>query len=209
VDERPEVPLEPHAARDDASKAALVQRIVAYLQKTHASSEVRQTLEILDKLGAITPRDEVIVARAAASAGVNARAVAGFARVAAASPLGAADRMAYASALARAGRAADAARMYATITDDAALAPLAAYQRARVLVPGDGVAARAALHTVAVQYPTARAAAAPALLLLADLQVDDGEFTDAAQTLRELITRFPTASQAPLARFRAGMLQWA
>jgi soluble lytic murein transglycosylase len=201
--------VEALAARDDAAKAALVQRIVAFLQNTPAGSEVRQALEVLDKLGALSPRDELIVARAAASAGVNARAVASFGRAVAASPLAPADRLSYASALARAGRAADAVRIYASITDDAALAPLASYQRARTLVQvGDGVAARAALRSVAEQYATSRAAAAPALLLLADLQVDDADLAGAEKSLRELITRFPTAAQAPLARFRLGLLQW-
>ena len=88
-------------------------------------------------------------------------------------------------------------------------APLAAYQRARTMVQmGDGAAARAALRAVAEQHATAREAAAPALLLLADLQVDDGDLTGAAKSLHDLVARFPTASQAPLARFRAGLLQW-
>jgi len=164
---------------------------------------------VLDKLGTRSPRDALVIARAAAGAGLTARAVSAFARAAAATPLSATDRMSYASVLSRVGRAADAVRVYATITDDPARAPLAAYQRARTMVQmGDGPAARAALRAVAEEHATAREAAAPALLLLADLQVDDGDLAGAAKSLRDLITRFPTASQAPLARFRAGLLQW-
>ena len=100
-------------------------------------------------------------------------------------PLSAADRMSYASMLSRAGRSADAIRIYATVTDDPARAPLAAYQRARLMVQaGDGAAARAALRSVAEQYATSRDAAAPALLLLADLQVDDGDQAGALKSLQ-------------------------
>jgi soluble lytic murein transglycosylase len=201
--------VEALAARDDAAKSALAERIVAYLQKSLNSGEVRQALDILDKLGTPSPRDELTIARAAAAAGQSARAVTVFTRAAAASPLSAADRLAYAGVLARAGRATDAVRIYATITDDPARAPLAAYQRARTLMQmGDGATARAALRAVAEQYASSREAAAPALLLLADLQVDDGDLAGAAQSLRQLFTRFPTASQAPLARFRSGLIDW-
>ena len=202
--------VEALAARDDAAKSALVQRIVAYLQKSPNNSEARQSIDVLDKLGPLTPRDELAVARAAASAGMTARAATAFGKAGAATPLSAADRMSYASVLSRAGRAAEAVRVYASITDDPARAPLAAYQRARTMVQmGDGAAGRAALRAVAAQYANAREAAAPALLLLADLQVDDGDLTGAAASLHDLVTRFPTSSQAPLARFRAGLLQWA
>ena len=201
--------VEALAARDDAARSALVQHIVSYVQKSPVNTEARQALDVLDKLGALSAHDELIVARAAASASLNARAAAGFTRAVASAPLTPADRMLYANALSRAGRAPDAIRVYATLADDAARAPSAAYQRARTLVQmGDGAGARSALRSVVEHYATSRDAAAPALLLLADLQVDDGDLTGAAQSLRDLGTRFPTASQAPLARFRAGLLQW-
>jgi len=201
--------VEAISARSDAAKAALAQRIVAFLQKGPNNAEARQAIEVLDKLGTLSPANELVVARAAAGAGSAARAVAGFSRAAAASPLSAPDRMSYANMLSRAGRSADAVRIYASVTDDPARAPLAAYQRARLMVQmGDGAAARAALRSVAEQYSTTRDAAAPALLLLADLQVDDGDQAGALKSLSELVSRFPTASQAPLARFRAGLLEW-
>ena len=201
--------VEALAARDEASRSALVQRIVRYLQKAPNNTEARQTFDVLDRLGPLPPRDELAVALAAVAAGVTVRAVAGFARAAAASPLTAVDRMRYAAALARAGKPADALRIYGSITDDAALAPLAEYQHARLLVQaGDGAAARSALKAVAQKYAAIREIAAPALLLLADLQVDDGELAGASNSLNQLVARHPTASQAPLARFRAGLLDW-
>ncbi|MEP6618198.1 MAG: transglycosylase SLT domain-containing protein [bacterium] len=199
--------VEALAARDDAARSALSHRIIADLGATPRNGEVRQSLEILDKLGALSPSDELVAARAAANAGAAARAIAGFQRTSA--PLTAPDRMLLAAAQSRTGRFADAARTYALVADVPALAPAAAYQRARALVQaGDGVAARTALRDVIRSYPGIRDAGAPALLLLADLQTDDGDLAGAARTLHDLLARHPTVSQAPLARFRLGLIQW-
>lgn len=200
------------AARDSAARLALAHTIAQYLASSPSATDTRQTLDVLDKLGMLSLSDELAAARAAASAGTGARAVAGFerARRIASSPLSSADLMLYAGALGRSGRWSDAARTYATITSDALVLPLAAYQRARALLQaGEGGSARAALRDVATRSAGQRAAAAPALLLLADLQVDDGSIDGASQSLRELITRHPTATQAPLARFRLGLIQYA
>jgi soluble lytic murein transglycosylase len=197
------------AARDDAAKASLAQAIVAYLGGSPGGSEARQSLEVLDKLGAPLSRDqELVAARAAAEHASPARAVAGFDRAAAGTTLSPRDRFTYGGALLRAGRAQDAARQFSSAMGDSAVAPLAAYQRARALLQaGDGTGARTALREVATTYPNARATA-PALLLLADLQMDDGDVTGAERTLGDLVQRFPTAAQAPLARFRSGLMAW-
>ncbi len=201
--------VEAISARDETSRAALAGRIATFLASATSNAEIRQALEVLDNLGPPSVRDEVVVSRAAAKAGVVARAVSGFARVAATEQLSPSDRMAYASALARAGRTADAARIYASLSADASLAPAAAYQRARMLVQsGQGAAARAALKGTAEEYAAAPGAAASALLLLADLQVDDNQLGAAEASLRQLLTRHPASASAPLARFRYGLLQW-
>lgn len=198
------------AARDEVSRGALARRIVAFLGGSPAPAEARQSLEVLDNLKVALSRDqELIVARVAAAHGMAARAVAGFESGAGAAHLSSRDRMAYAGALLRAGRARDAARQYASVAGDSGLAAAAAYQRARALLQaGDGGAARAALRDVATRYATARDAAAPALLLLADLQIDVGDVSGAARSLAQLGERFPGASQAPLARFRAGLIEY-
>jgi soluble lytic murein transglycosylase len=194
-------------ARDDATRQQLADRIVVYLQRSPSASDAKQALEILDRLTG-TKIDELALARATASTSPP-RAVAGFARLASTQALSPADRMLYASALARSNRSGEASRVYATITDDATLAPNAAYQRARMqLQAGDGASARTGLRAVATQYANVKLAAAPALLLLADLQVDDNDFNGAAQSLHALVAQYPDASQAPLARFRAGLLAW-
>jgi len=202
---------EAFAASDEASRSAVAARVAAFLGRKPPAVDARVALAILDSLHVNLSREqELVVARAATDAAVIPRAIAGFQRANAGAPLAARDQLTYASALARGGRAADAIRLYAQVAaSDATLAPLAAYQRARVLLQsGNGAAARSALRDVATRYGASRDASAPALLLLADLQVDDGDLAGAAQSLDELTRRYPTADQAPLARFRTGLLAW-
>jgi soluble lytic murein transglycosylase len=197
------------AVRDDSARATLARRIVAYLGGRTSWANARQAVGVLDGLKVTLTRDEELtVARSAADNGLAARAVTGFERAAAADALTQRDRYPYAGALMDAGRNADAARQYALITD-AALAPRASYQRDRALVRlGSAAAARTALRSTATRYAGNAAVAASALLLLADLQVDDGNVSGAASSLAELGKRYPSSSQAPLARFRAGLIAW-
>lgn len=200
--------VEALSARDSSDRIAVARRIVAYLGATPRAGEVRQALDVLDKLGPLSANDELVIARAAARAGATARAITGFARASAVTPPAAADRMLEAGVLSRAGRFADAARVYASITD-ASLVPSAAYQHARALLQGgDGAGARAALLDVIKRHAGARDAELPALLLLADLQTDDGDLQAASRSLRDLVTKYPSAAQAPLARFRIGLIEW-
>jgi soluble lytic murein transglycosylase len=187
------------AARDDPARQALASRIVAFLGGSPAPAEARQAIEVLDGMKlTLSPAQEAVVARAAAEHGAAARAVSGFTRAAAAGALTPRDRLTYGGALLRAGRAADAARELAAVSSDPVVAPLAAYQRARALLQGgDGAGARAALRDAATRYAGNAAAAAPALLL-----------AGAARSLGELSSRYPDASQAPLARFRGGLIAW-
>ena len=199
------------AARDDAGRAAVAERITVFLARGPQTADARVALDVLETLRVPLTRDqELRVARGAAAAGVTARAIRGFqlAATTAAAPLSASDRMAYAGVLARGGRRPEALRLYQQVeTDGGALAGAAAYQRARVLLQsGQGAAARSALRDVASRYANVESASAPALMLLADLQVDDGDLAGAARSLAELTRRHPKAEQAPLARFRGGML---
>jgi soluble lytic murein transglycosylase len=201
--------VEALAARDDASRSALASRIAAYLGTSQNAGEARQSLEVLDRLTPRLTRDEELaVARAASQFGTSARAIASFERAQVAGPLAPRERYDYAAALLRAGRAAEAARQFDSISGDAAVGSMASYQRARaLLLAGNGAGARSALRAVATDRANAPEAGA-ALLLLADLQVDDGDVTGAARTLAELAQRHPDAPQAPLGRFRLGLTQW-
>jgi hypothetical protein len=116
--------------------------------------------------------------------------------------------MAYAGALARGDRRADAIRLYDQLEREGGeLGGVAGYQRARTLVQsGNAAAARSALHAVASRSTNAGNASAAALLLLADLQVDANDLTGAARSLAGLTRRHPTSEQAPMARFLDAML---
>ncbi|HEU4723405.1 MAG TPA: transglycosylase SLT domain-containing protein [Gemmatimonadaceae bacterium] len=202
--------VEALAARDDAGRLAVGRRIAAYLARGPQPADARLAIEVLDTLQLrLTREEELAVARAAAASNVPARAVRGFqlAAVTAAAPMAASDRIAYAGALARAGRASEAIRLYeAVAAGDGELAGVAAYHRARVMLQTrrDGVGA--ALRDVVARFPGVESASAAALLLLADLQVDAADLAGAARSLAELTRRYPRSEQAPLARFRAGLL---
>jgi soluble lytic murein transglycosylase len=203
--------VEALAARDDANRAAVAERIVAFLARGPQVADARVALDVLDTLRAPLTRDqELSVARAAAAAGVRARAIRGFqlAATTAAAPLTPSDRMTYADVLARSGRRSEAIRLYEQLEREGSeLAGVAAYQRARALLQsGNGAAARTALRGVASRYTNVGNASAAALLLLADLQVDDDDLAGAARSLAELTRRHPTAEQAPLAFFHGGLL---
>jgi soluble lytic murein transglycosylase len=202
--------VEALAARDDAGRSAVAQRIAAYLARNPPTGDARVALQVLDSLRAtLTREQELVVARAAAASGVTARAIRGFELAAAtsAAPLGAGDRMAYAGALARAGRSSEAIRLYQQVAaGEGSLAASAAYQRARVMLQSRRSGVGAALREVVSRFPGAESASAAALLLLADLQIDGGDLAGAARSLAELARRYPGAAQAPLARFRAGMI---
>ena len=206
--------VEALAARDDASRAAVASRVAAYLARTPPVADARVALDVLETLRTTLTRDqELAVARAAATAGVAARAITGFqfAAATAAAPLAPADRIAYAGALARGGRRADAIRQYEQVASgEGDLAAVAAFQRARLLLQsGSGAAARTALRAVVSRFGDVESAGAAALLLLADLQVDDGDLAGAVRSLGELVRRYPREERAPLARFRAGLLAFA
>ena len=202
--------VEALAARDDAARSAVAQRIAAYLARNPPAADARVALQVLDSLRAtLTREQELAVARAAAASGVTARAVRGFqlASATAAAPLSASDRIAYAGALARAGRSAEAIRMYERVAaGEGELAATAAYQRARVMLQSRRNGVGAALREVVSRFPNAASANATALLLLADLQIDAADVAGASRSLGELTRRYPRAAQAPLARFRAGLI---
>ena len=202
--------VEALAARDDASRLAVAQRIAAYLARSPASADARVAIEVLETLRArLTREEEMSVARAAAASGVTARAIRSFelAAVTAAAPLAASDRIAYAGALARGGRSAEAIRMYEQVASgEGELAAVAAYHRARVMLQTRRNGVGVALREVVSRFPDVESASAAALLLLADLQIDGGDLAGAARSLAELTRRYPRAEQAPLARFRAGLI---
>ena len=194
------------ASPDSATRVSVRARAIAVLNGRASAPEVRGVIALLDSsLGPIAPGEQLLVARAAALVGSNARAVAGFARVD--KTLEASDRYAYASALSRLGRDRDAAAQFARVPSTSRFGPDAAYQHARSLLRSGRVAdARAALRRVTRSFPGDTGAASRALFLLADLATDDGRDADARRTFLDGARRFPSSSVAALSLFRAAII---
>jgi soluble lytic murein transglycosylase len=196
------------AARDSAGKAALKDSVIAFLRSSPSRDDTRQAVQLLDNAQvALTPADELVMARALASPGPLARALTGFERANRAGILRPDDRLQYALALSRAGRNTAALALLDSIQEPSGTAARAAYQRARLVMTASGASsAMPALRSVADRFATETETASAALYLLADLQTDAGADADAGKTYRELYSRYPSASRADDARFRAAVI---
>ena len=144
------------------------------------------------------PRDQelAVASRAPRRAGVTARAISGFQPAAATAAAPLAPRGSHrVRRRARARRTLGRTRSDSTSRWRAAVETLAAVAafsaRALLLQSGNGAAARSALRDVVSRFGDVESAGAAALLLLADLQVDDGDLAGAARSLGELARRYP------------------
>ena len=194
---------------DSSTRAAVRAQTFALLSGNPSSNDARAAIMLADSsLAPLSPREELIVARAANVAGMFPRAAAGFAT--ADRDLDLANRYAYAMVLSRLGRDVDAAAQFNKIPAPASLGAVAAYQRARMLLhAGQTSAGRAALRRVAESFASDTSAAAPALFLLADLATDDGRDADARTGFSDVVRRFPTSDLAPVSLFRAATIAYA
>jgi len=201
--------LEALATPDSASHVSVRTWVLALLAHNPSPGDARTAIALVDSLGpSRSTREEIDLARAASAAGLFPRAVAGFAR--AERDLDVASRYAYATALGRLGRDADAAGQFGRIPANTSFSALAAYQRARALMRvGQRSAARTALRRVTQEFPRDTDATAPALFLLADLASDDARDADARAGYLDLSRRFPTHDLAPVSLFRAAIIAYA
>ncbi|HEX6105755.1 MAG TPA: lytic transglycosylase domain-containing protein, partial [Gemmatimonadales bacterium] len=197
------------AMSEDSAPRAAVRRELLAAAGAGGAVQARQAVALLDSVFApLSPREELAVARAAAKAGIPARAVTGYARAVAAGLGNSQDRFDYASALARLGRNGDAAFQFNLVTTPASLAASAAYLRARSLVrDGQVTEGRSALLEIPKRYPRAADAASTAFFLLGDLAVDDRADRLARTYYRRAALRYPSSRFAPAARFRAAMVE--
>ncbi len=196
------------ASSDSAPRAAIRTELFALLQGRMSGAAARQGLALADSaFTPLTAGEELIAARAAADAGLAVRAAAGFGRVGNQRLGHGEDRFAYASALTRLKRNAEASVQYRQVRAPQRLAGLAAYQGARALVrDGQVDKGRAALSRVAKKYPRDTEAAAPAYFLMADLASDGRADDEARRLYRVVANRYPTSRFAPTARFRAALI---
>jgi soluble lytic murein transglycosylase len=193
----------------DDERRALKDSLIAFLRGGASRDEARQAVQILDGSNVpLTPSDELVIARALAAPGPLPRALTGFAAASRAGLLRGDDRLQYALVLSRSSRNREAMAQLDSIREPANLLGRAAYQRARIVMTAQGAAAAIpALRSVANRFPTDAENASAALYLLADLSSDAGNDDGAAAAYRELYTKYPKASRADDARFRAAILE--
>ena len=194
-------------ASDDAARAEVRTGLLRQIRSN--SGDSREAITMFDRtFTQRSPAEELAIARTAARTGMTGRAAIGFKEAGKAGLLTANDRFTFGQMLARLNRDADAAAQYARITAPASLAARAQYQRARAQIAMRNItAARATLRAITTKYRTDTSSAA-ALLLLADLATDESRDGNARTALRDVLRRFPSSSQAPIAVFRAAMISF-
>ena len=197
------------ASNGDEGRVAIKDSLIAFLRSGPPRDDARQAVQILDGANMpLTPADELVIARALAGSGPLPRALSGFVAASRAGLLRGEDRLQYALVLSRSSRNREALAQIDSIREPANLLGRAAYQRARIVMSSQGgAAAIPALRSVANRFSADAENASAALYLLADLSSDAGNDVGASAAYRELYTKFPTASRADDARFRAAILE--
>ncbi len=195
---------------DSSRVAAARAAIIAYLARGVSHDNARDAVLLFDKIfPRPTPAEQLILGRAAYTAGSASRAVAGYSSAFKAGLGTSQDHFQDGLMLARLNRDAEAAAQFATIASPPSLVAASRYQRARALLAsGKGSDARAALRSITTVFPTDTSAAS-ALILLSDLASDELRDSDARSTLLTVVHRFPHARHAPTALFRAGIIAFA
>lgn len=197
------------ATADTAAHAAIRRELLEKITAGGGAADLRGAIGLLDSaFTPLTVEEELLVARAADEAGLAARAAAGYPRALSAGLGGQPERYAYATALAKLGRNADAAAQFKLVRSPSWMAASAAYYRARSLVrDGQAAKGRGELVEISVKYPKDTTAAASALFLLGDLASDDRADRLARSYYRRSAVRYPTSRFAAPARFRAAMVE--
>ncbi len=192
---------------DSTSRNAIRAELLAIV-RAGSPTGARTATEILDSsFRPLTEAEELVVARGLPASSA-ARAHSAYTRAFAAGLGSPSDRFEHGEILFRLGRHSDAAASFARVRVPHAMAPAAAYQRARaVLYAGDGGNVRTLLRAVLRDHPTSESAAL-ALYLLADLATDENRDTAARDAFRDLARRFPRHSRAPIAALRAALITY-
>ena len=190
----------------DADRSLARKDLLAYIRNPPGNDGAHDAIGLFDQLFPKHPASEdLTIARAASAAGWSARTATAYALAMKARLGGSADHFRYGIALSRLNRDREAAAQFAKVTSPASLAAAATYQRARALIAMGNPSAPQLLRALVNRFPRDTSAAA-ALLLLSDLATDDGRDDAARATLLSVVHRFPSARQAPIARFRAAMI---
>ena len=196
-------------ARGIGARASVRRELNAIVASRRGSAAARQAAALLDRAFApLTAREQLAIARSAASVGPASRAAAGFAAAFADGHGSASDRYAYGRVLAALGRHEAAIVQFQHAARSVSLADRARYQRARSLLRSGRLAeSRSALRAI-VRAGHDPAASASALFLLADLATDEGRDAAARAAFLELVRRYPTSAFAPRAAIRAAIIAY-
>ena len=194
----------------DSARRQLRTELSAFITARSGTGDARSAAGVLDSFRPLTPDEDLIVGRSLARSGPAVQAAAALGRALKAGRGTSADRYAYAEALFSANRYTEAAFQFNLVRQPAALAASAAYGRARALVRAKQISeGRSALRDILRRQAAYADAAAPALLLLADLATDERRDADARDALLTLSRRYPKHAFAPGALFRAAIIAFA
>jgi soluble lytic murein transglycosylase len=195
------------ADSDSAARASVRRQLNTIVASRSGSSAARQAATLLDRtFSPLTPREQLGIARSAATVGPSSRSASGFAAGFARGLGTASDRYAYGTVLAALGQHDAAIAQFTRAARSRSMAGRAGYQRARSLLRTGRLAeSRAALRAIvrARHDPTS---AASALFLLADLATDEGRDASARAAFLELDRRFPASAFAPRSALRAAII---
>jgi peptidoglycan lytic transglycosylase len=197
------------AAGDEPARLAVRQQLVDYIRANSGTPKAAEAIEVLDgAFRALGPNEELAVARSTSRSGPPARAVTAYERARAGAMLAPADYYDFGMVLTRVGRWREAAAQFDRVRPPAALAGRAAFQRARALLRFDARRAGRELRAIPTRFPGDAFAASSALMLLADLETDDGRDGAARALWLDLGRRYPTSDLAPEARFKAALIRF-
>jgi soluble lytic murein transglycosylase len=197
------------AATDDAGRLGVRRELVEYIRANSGTPRAAEAVQVLDAaFPQLGPNEELTVARSAAQSGPAVRAVRGYERARAGASLTGSDYYDFGMALTRVGRWRDATTQLVRVQAPAALAGRAAYQRARALLRVDSRRGRSELRAIPTRFTGDVFAASSALMLLADLETDEGRDGAARALWLEIGRRYPTSDVAPAARFKAALIRY-
>jgi soluble lytic murein transglycosylase len=200
-------------ARGPAERDRVRAELIAFVAAHSGTPDARLAIEMLDAgRYRLTADEEVVVARSAAEHGPLSRARVGLARAFEMRQPTPEERLFQISVLAESGPESrrQAERMLARIKRPMPHAGRAALERAKLVRRrGQPRAARAALREVVRRYPADTAAAAGALLILAEMATDERQDAAARDSYLTLARRYPTSEHAAGARFDAAILAFA
>jgi soluble lytic murein transglycosylase len=200
-------------ARGAAERERSRRELIAFVKANSGTPEARVAIEMIDAGHyRLTADQEVVVARSAAEHGPLSRARVGLARAFKLRAPTPEEWLFQVSVLAASGRQGrrEAEKVLARVKKPSPAAGLAALERAKLVRRrGRAGAARKALRDVVRLHPRDTAAAAGALVALAEMAIDDRRDADARDAYLTLVRKYPTSEHAPHARFGAAILAFA